>query len=315
MRVATTLLVTAGLVASLAACSTPAPDTATGDCDTTPSGAASDSVEVLGDFGTAPEINFDFPLTAEATQRTVAIEGDGDQVVDGDTVNVQYTIVNATTGEGIAATDYTEATLAAFPVDGTFIPGITNTLQCSTVGSRVVGVIPPVDAFGDTGSTDLGVAAGDSLIFVADVVSIEEPVAPATPGEWTKDVPEVSFDDAGLPTVTLPDTAPPTELLLKVLEEGDGAEVAAGDTVTINYQGTSWDTGEVFDQSYGGEPATFSTNGVIEGFAAALVGQKVGSTVLVVMPPEYAYGTDPAQHELGGQTLVFLIEIQAATAG
>ena len=33
--------------------------------------------------------------------------------------------------------------------------------------------------------------------------------------------------------------------------------------------------------------------------------------MIVVIPPEYAYGTDPAAHELGGQTLVFLIDIQA----
>jgi len=51
---------------------------------------------------------------------------------------------------------------------------------------------------------------------------------------------------------------------------------------------------------------------VITGFAAAIVGQKVGSTVLVSIPPDLAYGTDPAKHELGGQTLVFLIHIEAA---
>lgn len=39
------------------------------------------------------------------------------------------------------------------------------------------------------------------------------------------------------------------------------------------------------------------------------MGQKVGSTIIVVIPPELAYGTDPQAHQLGGQTLVFLIDI------
>ena len=53
---------------------------------------------------------------------------------------------------------------------------------------------------------------------------------------------------------------------------------------------------------------------MIKGFEAALVGQKVGSSVLVVIPPEYAYGTDPNAHELGGQTLVFLLDIEGISS-
>ena len=82
--------------------------------------------------------------------------------------------------------------------------------------------------------------------------------------------------------------------------------VSEGDTVTVDYQGTSWETGEVFDQSFGTdaagvekEPLVIATNQVVPGFGAALVGQKVGTKLIVVIPPEYAYGTDPAAHDLG----------------
>ena len=69
MRVATTLLVTVGLVASLAACSsTPTPDSATGDCAVTTSGSASDSVKVTGDFGSVPKIDFDLPIDPKSTE-------------------------------------------------------------------------------------------------------------------------------------------------------------------------------------------------------------------------------------------------------
>jgi peptidylprolyl isomerase len=49
----------------------------------------------------------------------------------------------------------------------------------------------------------------------------------------------------------------------------------------------------------------------VKGFTEALIGQKVGSTLLVSIPPELAYGTDPNAHQLGGQTLLFVIQIRA----
>ena len=94
-----------------------------------------------------------------------------------------------------------------------------------------------------------------------------------------------------------------------MLEEGDGDEVQSGDNVTLHYQGTSWDTGEVFDQSYGGDPAQFTTD-------AGHPGLRRGAR-----RPEgrhEAHRDDPAavrvRHrrrggELAGQTLVFLVEI------
>ena len=107
--------------------------------------------------------------------------------------------------------------------------------------------------------------------------------------------------------------------MLKVLRPGTGDVVKAGDTVTLDYQGTSWDTGKIFDQSYGKQPASFATDQVVEGFGAALVGQKVGTRLVVTIPPKYAYGEKGSSNDssgLAGQTLVFVIDIQktAATA-
>lgn len=111
---------------------------------------------------------------------------------------------------------------------------------------------------------------------------------------------------------------PPTELVLKVLKQGTGATVKSGDSVTVDYQGTNWTTNTVFDQSYTrGEPATFTTDGVVPGFGAALVGQKVGSQVVVGIPPEFGYGSagQPSANIGGTDTLVFVIEIKSVAGG
>lgn len=310
------ILTVAALAVVLAGCSTGDPDTASSP---SPSGSAAgertcatpgdgtEKVDVTGEFGSAPTVVVDAPIEVDKTERRVLIEGDGEKAEFGDTVLVDFSLYNGTTGEAATQTDYTEGQQAQFILnEAAFIPGLVKTIACSTVGSRVVGVAPAAEAFGENGLADYGISAGDSVVFVVDVVSVEEQLTPAV---WTDGVPTVERDGDGIPTVTLPGGDAPTELQEAVLEEGDGATVAAGDSVKVDYQGISWNTGEIFDQSFGKSPATFATTQVVPGFGAALVGQKVGSSVIVVIPPELAYGTDPQAAELGGQTLVFLIDI------
>jgi peptidylprolyl isomerase len=58
-------------------------------------------------------------------------------------------------------------------------------------------------------------------------------------------------------------------------------------------------------------PATFTANneGLIEGFATALIGQKVGSQVIAVIPPDLAYGSAGTQSVPAGATLVFVFDV------
>ena len=319
MRIATSLILTAGLLVSLAACSA-STDSGAADCATTPAGSASNSISVSGDFLTKPTVDFTIPMAVpESTQRTVVIKGDGDRVVDGDTVNVLFSIYSGASSADIAGSDWSTGTTTELPVDATqFLPGIVKTIECSTVGSRVVGVIPPVDAFGEAGSPDLGVGASDAIVFVVDIESITPPAEPALPKADGADqppvdgMPTVVLDDTGRPTVTIPDTAAPTELQLAVLKKGAGAVVADGDNVTVHYEGLNWATKEIFDESWSrGTPANFNTAQVIAGFTQALVGQTVGSQVIVVIPPALGYGeaSDANTNALAGQTLVFVIDI------
>lgn len=273
-------------------------------CMEVASGDLSDSVKVEGEFSQEPTAEFTTPLEADELQRTVAIEGDGETTESGQKINAVVTTFSGTSGEQLFSQP---ATLTAG--DETLYEAFLAGVDCVPIGSRTVTVAPASALYGDTGNESVGIEPGESVVIVVDVVEVQQPLKAA---EWTENVPEVEWGAEGeAPTVTLPKTDPSTELQLKVLEEGDGATVGDGDSVTVQYQGISWNTGEIFDQSYTrGQPATFTTDGVIQGFSAALVGQKVGTKLIVTIPPEYAYGTDPEAHELGGQTLVFLIEIE-----
>jgi len=312
VRAATSLIVTLGLVASLAACSAPAATDP--DCDAIASGPASDAVEVRGEFSAKPTVAFTAPTAVTQTQRTVVITGDGETAVAGDVVNVNFTLLNGTTGEELTTTEFGEEAATSFPLDAEqFLVGIVDTLTCSTVGSRVVGVIDSADGYGAAGSAQLGVAPDQDLVFVVDVVSIDPPAVPPLPRADGEDqpaeegFPTVVLDADGRPTVTIPDAAPPSGLEIAVLKRGDGAEVQDGDDVVVHYVGMNWSSKAIFDESWArGEPATFNTAQVIPGFTQALVGQQVGSQVIVIIPPELGYGEGTG--DTNG-TIVFVIDI------
>jgi len=75
---------------------------------------------------------------------------------------------------------------------------------------------------------------------------------------------------------------------------GDGAEVKAGDTVTVDYTGAVAATGLIFQSSKdSGQPVTFSLDGVIKGWTEGLPGMKEGGTRRLVIPAALAYGSSP----------------------
>ena len=323
MRRGASLAVAVGLMVSLAACSAPATDGAAKECAPAKSGKASDGVTVDGKFGTKPKVTIASPVSVKSTERTVAIKGDGKVAEKGYDVTVEYSVFNATSGAEIDATTYDGKTSPVVPLDGTLIAGLTKTLQCSTVGSRVVGVIPPKDGFGEAGSEATGVAGTDSLVFVADVVAAEKPakVTPPLPKSDGADQPlpegfpaitvKIADDKVGTPTVTVPDGEAPAELQVAVLKKGEGAVIAENSDVVVNYQGQIWASKTIFDQSFDKQPATFNTGQVVPGFKKALEGQTVGSEILVTMPPVDGYGEacNSQAGIAGTDTLVFLIDI------
>lgn len=281
----------------------------------TAAGGASDAVDVTGSLGAEPTVFVDSPVEVDATQRTVVVEGDGPEVVSGDLVSVSFAVYNGTTGELATATTFGEAGALLLTVaDDQLLPGLYATILCSTEGSRVVGVVTPDDAFGSAGQADFGIDPDTTLVFVVDVVSI---VAAQAEGEEQDplgdEFPEVVWDEDGRPTVTIPDADPSGDLEIGLVLEGDGPVVGQDDEFTIHYQGVNWSTGEIFDESWGGAPRSFTS--VISGFKKAIVGQTVGSRVVVVIPPDEGYGEDGnASAGIGGEdTLVFVIDILATT--
>ena len=98
-------------------------------------------------------------------------------------------------------------------------------------------------------------------------------------------------------------------LYYKVISAGTGKMPGAKDTVTVNYEGSLPD-GTVFDSSYKlGQPTSFQVNQVIPGWSQALQKMPVGSTWMVYIAPNLAYG-NYAPPQIGpNQALTFKIDL------
>ena len=108
-----------------------------------------------------------------------------------------------------------------------------------------------------------------------------------------------------------------SQIQYKIIAEGDGEIPDYDDVVKVHYNGYLID-GHKFDSSYDrGEPATFSVNGVIQGWTEILQKMPVGSKWEVYIPQNLAYGmtgvsSDPKKGEYvipPSSTLIFEIEL------
>jgi peptidylprolyl isomerase len=319
------VLALAGVVAvvlTLSACSTES-TTASGvsDCsDVAQPGDATKAVTVTGGFNEKPTVAFATPLLADETQRVVLETGTGAVIENGQDVSINFSAYDGATGASLADTPYDGETyltvsnkLSADPAAGGALPGIVKAVQCLPIGSRVLVVTSPADAFGEAGNSQLGVGPNSSLVIVADIVAALPTRATGVDQPAPDGFPAVVLDPTtGQPGVTMPSSAPPTETKIAVLKKGDGAVVGDNSDVTLQYSGFIWQTGEVFDSSWTrGTAATFNVNGVIQGFHDALVGQTVGSQVAVIIPPDQGYGANPPSGSsiTADSTLFFVIDI------
>ena len=95
----------------------------------------------------------------------------------------------------------------------------------------------------------------------------------------------------------------------EVITEGKGAIPADTSRVSVNYEGKLLND-TIFDSSYKrGEPAKFRCNQVIPGWTKALTKMPVGSTWMVYIPQEQAYGEREAGKISPYSCLIFKIEL------
>lgn len=280
------------------------------------------TVEVDEDEGPAflwdgePFADGGLPFEATATEVSEITAGSGDPAGQDHQVTARYSLLNGRTGEVALSTFDADVTETFSLADGAMPPGLLAAIEGATEGSSRLVAIPGPELF-PQGAPEFGVEPGDTLLMYLEFVAVQVPLTEAegTPVDPVEGLPEVSFESPGPAEVTIPEgVEPPEEMVVQLLIEGDGPVTEPGQSVSVHYTGVSWETGEMFDNSWErGAPFPVSPLGqaqVISGWNEGLQDLPVGSRVMLVLPPDMAYGEEG--HALSGQTLVFVVDILAA---
>lgn len=266
------------------------------------------AVKVQGAYGKSPTVSVKSPWAIDQTRAEVLQPSNGAIVQPGSTVEVNYYGVNGRTGKRFDDS-FSRGQSIAFPLDQV-VPGFSKGLQGQHQGSRVVIAMPGSDGYDASGgSPQAGINVGDTLVFVVDIVAVPLTGPAGTPVTPKSGLPTVAETD-GKPVVTVPKSDPPTSLVVQPLIQGKGKAVGKADSVTINYTWVDWSNGAVLEQTYGAKPATTALASLVPGLQQGLVGQKVGSRVLVVVPPSEGYPQGNATPKVdAGDTLVFVVDV------
>lgn len=275
------------------------------------------SIAVSGAFGAKPTVTIPNIAPPASLQVHQLISGHGKPVAKGELAIADLT---AYTWTGKAHKKNSQlSTGKPQPLNvGSTIPGLDKSLTGSRAGTRLLITIPPKDGFGSKGNSQIGVSGKDTLVFVVDVLASFQKTAsahgtPAVPSGIG--LPTVGTSSPGTaPAIHIPHTGPPTTLQSETLIKGTGPAVKKGKLLVVQYEGVIWRTGKVFDSSWQhGLPTGFQIGAgqVIKGWDIGLVGKRVGSQVLLVVPPADGYGTQGSSSAgiKGTDTLVFLVDI------
>ena len=269
-------------------------------------GDATAAITVSGETFSKPKVTFPEPLKASKTE-TSFIGGDTSDLVQADdSVSIEATLLDGATGKVLSQTGYTGSNIPIVDLSSSSLASLSDALTCAPVGSRVVSVLT-----GDeTLAKNLGLSADATIVGIFDVKQKYLSKANGEPQVVPDGFPAVVLDSNGVPGVTIPKTAAPTTTKVAVLKKGSGATVSENSVVTVQYAGYVWADNTLFQSTWEThQPASFDVNGVIPGFKQGLVGQKVGSQVLIVIPPAEGYG-DQAQGSIpANSTLVFVVDI------
>jgi len=315
VRKISALIVATVVAASLAACSSPV--TTAADCTTgVKSGDASSLVTVTAegspDATTAaeatPTVSFPTPLFTDGLEKSTLTNGDGQVLQDGDIADTTVYVY-----DGETETIITGGVVR--PIVGDDENPFSKLVECSTVGSRIVATVARDVILAPEAE---GAVDDSTVVMIIDITARYLGKANGVEQIPQAGIPSVVLAPNGRPGITIPNETAPAELKTAVLKQGDGATVAENDTVMLNYTGLTWADKSVFASTWedGAAASVVVTDldaegtGVVPGLKKALIGQKVGSQVVVVIPPAEGFADQaPPAGVSADSTLVYVFDV------
>lgn len=275
------------------------------------------AMTVEGAVGDSLSVSYDGKVDVDTAESEVLTEGDGNPVTPNGAALIHLYIGNGTDGsQAVNTYDQGPPVQVTMSEDQLFKP-VLDALVDQKRGARVAIAAPVKDVWGPQGQPQFKLKASDTAVFVADVISVQpDEVLDGPQGEELtrpKDAPGV-VEKGGKVTGFDWSTAAkkaPKKLTVIPLIEGDGPVAEAQSMVTFDYFGSVYGADEPFDESYSREPVPFGVgvNGLIKAWDKAIPGLTRGSRVLIIAPPDQAYGDQDRPGIPADSTLVFVVDV------
>ena len=181
----------------------------------------SDLGAVTVDTAGTPVVHLPTPFSVDRSQRRVLVQGTGPVIKAGQRVTVDYLGLNGTDGRQILSS-FGERPPSFVLDPKQAMPGIVTSLVGATVGSRILAALAPQDAYGVQGQPAAGIGPTDTIVVLLDVKAAKDVLdhATGTPVAPRPGLPTVRVDAAGRPAITLPGSAPPSDLVVQPLIAG-----------------------------------------------------------------------------------------------
>lgn len=281
-RVPALLAATALVALALTGC------TAAGSSSCLQPGDASKLVNASGDFG-SPKVSFPKPLHSSTLQKSVISKGDGSTISSGQLVVGEVAYYDGATGAALGDPGETDIVAGADTTGKSTLPGLQKAMACSTVGSRIAVTGTVKELFSDP--SQVGLSGSTTMVFVFDLKKAFPSRATGAPRPAQPGMPTVVLAPNGQPGIKIPSHDAPTSLASAVLKQGSGETVTAKDELLVNYTAVAWSSPDTVASSSweNGSPVVWpDTTGQNYSPPASvlkrLVGQKVGSQIVVVTP-------------------------------
>ncbi len=292
---------------AFAACGNSNTSESTGNSSASSAASGLTKIEGVKDtakVGEKPVLEFKKPLEISNNSYAVLQEGDGAVVEAGNRVCAQGMMVDTKTGDVKSST------------------WESNQMDCSLVaakpGEAKTSYMTVINGLKLNSTVAFGINDSSSNSSYLMVMTLKKQSKDLTKAEGTKvknipsNLPKVTNAADGKPSIDMNGYKGSDKLVVQPLIEGNGDKLESNSYAVVKYTGWLLD-GKQFDSSWD-RNSTFDVNmqgGVIEGWLQGLKGQKVGSEVLLVIPPSLGYG-DKAQGEIpANSTLVFVVDILA----
>ncbi len=280
--------------------------------------SANSAVTATGAFGKAPAVTIPKAKAGGNLVVRTLVQGTGPVLTKSDALAANF-VIYFWDGTSSALKGSTFGNSPSL-IPSKTLPGLETALVGKPVGSRVLAVIPPKLGYGTAGDPQIGVTGTTTLVLVVDLLKAYSDTEGAT-GKQVSDgggaLPTVSAKAGSAPTLTFPSSSPPSGLVTTTLVKGTGPKIAQGEYVIAQYVGyiwrshktpfgSSWSSGSPFGFVIGATPEQ-----VIPGWDKGLIGQTVGSRVMLSVPPAQGYGSSgqAAANIKGTDTLVFVVDI------